>query len=77
MNISILKFRSIYLILAILSVTSFRALSSDMKIADDGTKTIRFKEDIQTVFISDPKVADYKVLNERQIAITGDRKSVV
>ncbi|WP_268677364.1 type II and III secretion system protein family protein [Vibrio caribbeanicus] len=71
MNISILKFRSIYLILAILSVTSFRAFSSDMKIADDGTKTIRFKEDIQTVFISDPKVADYKVLNERQIAITG------
>ena len=73
MNISILKFRSIYLILAILSVTSFRALSSDMKIADDGTKTIRFKEDIQTVFISDPKVADYKVLNERQIAITGKK----
>ncbi|MBU2896204.1 type II and III secretion system protein family protein [Vibrio hepatarius] len=73
MNISILKIRSIYLILAIVSVISFNASSASLKISDDETKIIRFNEDIKTVFISNPEIADYKVLNERQIAISAKK----
>lgn len=57
------------LLLLLLLPSLFPAMASQMSLKPGQSKTLQVKETIDKVFISDPDVADYKVLNDKSIVL--------
>jgi pilus assembly protein CpaC len=50
-------------------LVSFPAAAGELYLKQGQSKNLNFKEKIQTIFISDPAVADYKIINEKNIIV--------
>lgn len=62
----------IRLAILIFSVASSQLLASDLMSLDQGAaKTISLKREVATVFIANPEVADYKVIDSNKVVVYG------
>ncbi|MGL4372358.1 MAG: type II and III secretion system protein family protein [Turicibacter sp.] len=65
------KMQSFLFCLLLFPLIAFGADTNDIYIGVGDAKTIELKEDVLTVFVSAPTVADYKVIGNRSIVIYG------
>lgn len=60
---------SLSMVLFLLFSFTFSAMADQVFLKPGQSRTIRVNETINTVFVSDPAVADYKVLNEKSVVL--------
>ncbi|MGF1795054.1 type II and III secretion system protein family protein [Photobacterium swingsii] len=63
---------SLLMLISVVMLSIFNVHASEVFSLDKGAaKTIKVTRKIKTVFISDPKIADYKVIDENKVVIYG------
>ena len=68
-----IKTKQILIALALTSVSFVSAARGVLNLAQGYASTINLKEDVSSVFIASPKVADYQVIDKRKVVVYGKK----
>ncbi len=67
------KYYQSIITLSLLSISVFSNAAGLINMSEGGARTISVNQDISSVFLSDPKVADYQVIDKRKVVIYGKK----
>ncbi|MGF1901661.1 type II and III secretion system protein family protein [Aliivibrio sifiae] len=67
------KYYQSIITLSLLSISVFANAAGLINMSEGGARTISVNQDISSVFLSDPKVADYQVIDKRKVVIYGKK----